>query len=230
MMRFSVYIYLFFLAQIGRHGKVFTTESQKVLFLMGLIDKSSLTPFDFFIKKLHCFFNDQERIRVRSTFMSKIPITKAGFDKLKRELEHIKTVSLPENIRDIEVARAHGDITENAEYAAAKERQSFIQGKIQELENNLAMSYVVSLEGLTKDKVVFGSTVTIEDMNTGDDIKYRLVGPFESDINENTISVTSPIGKALIGKVVGDEILVKTPGGMREFEVVNISIGDADIV
>jgi len=162
--------------------------------------------------------------------MSKIPITKAGFDKLKRELEHIKTVSLPENIRDIEVARAHGDITENAEYAAAKERQSFIQGKIQELENNLAMSYVVSLEGLTKDKVVFGSTVTIEDMNTGDDIKYRLVGPFESDINENTISVTSPIGKALIGKVVGDEILVKTPGGMREFEVVNISIGDADIV
>jgi len=160
--------------------------------------------------------------------MNKIPITKAGFDKLKKELEHIKTVSLPENIRDIEIARAHGDITENAEYAAAKERQSFIQGKIQEIENNLAMSYIVNLEGLTKDKVVFGSTVTIEDMKTGDGIKYQLVGPFESDINENKISVTSPIGKALIGRSIGDEIQVKTPGGMREFEVVNISIEEAD--
>ena len=160
--------------------------------------------------------------------MNKIPITKAGFDKLKRELEHIKTVSLPGNIRDIETARAHGDIKENAEYAAAKERQSFIQGRIQELENNLATSYIVSLEGLTGDKVVFGSMVTIEDMQTGDGITYQLVGPFESDINRNTISVTSPIGKALIGKIVGDEIRVKTPGGMREFEVVDISVEATD--
>ena len=160
--------------------------------------------------------------------MNKIPITKAGFDKLKRELEHIKTVSLPENIRDIETARAHGDISENAEYAAAKERQSFIQGRIQELENNLATSYIVSLEGLTGDKIVFGAMVTIEDMQTGDGITYQLVGPFESDINRNTISVTSPIGKALIGKIVGDEIRVKTPGGMREFEVVDISVEKTD--
>jgi transcription elongation factor GreA len=160
--------------------------------------------------------------------MNKIPITKAGFDKLKRELEYTKTVSLPENIRDIETARAHGDISENAEYAAAKERQSFIQGRIQELENNLATSYIVSLEGLTGDKVVFGSMVTIEDMQTGNGITYQLVGPFESDINRNTISVTSPIGKALIGKIVGDEIRVKTPGGMREFEVVDISVEKTD--
>jgi transcription elongation factor GreA len=156
--------------------------------------------------------------------MKKIPITKSGFEKLKKELEYIKTVSLPENIRDIEVARAHGDITENAEYQAAKERQSFLQGRIKELENNLSMSYIVSLDGLTCDKVVFGSTVTIEDINTGSGIKYQLVGPFESDVNENRISVTSPIGKALIGKCVGDEVSVRTPGGTRDFEVVDISV------
>jgi transcription elongation factor GreA len=160
--------------------------------------------------------------------MNKIPITKTGFEKLKKELEYIKTVSIFENIRDIETARAHGDISENAEYAAAKERQSFIQGRIQELENNLAMSYIVSLEGLTGDKVVFGTTVTIEDMKTGNGITYQLVGPFESDINRNTISVTSPIGKALIGKSVGAEIQVKTPGGMREFEIVDISVEETN--
>jgi transcription elongation factor GreA len=160
--------------------------------------------------------------------MNKIPITKAGFEKLKKELEYAKMVSLPENIRDIETARAHGDITENAEYAAAKERQSFIQGRIQELENNLATSYIVNLDGLTGDKVVFGSMVTIEDMKTGSGITYQLVGPFESDINVNKISVTSPIGKALIGRGVGDEIQVKTPGGMREFEVVNISVEETN--
>jgi transcription elongation factor GreA len=156
--------------------------------------------------------------------MKKMPITKAGFEKLKKELEYIKTVSLPENIRDIETARAHGDISENAEYAAAKERQSFLQGRIQELENNLATSYIVNLDGLTSEKVFFGSTVTLEDINTGTGITYQLVGPFESDINENTISVTSPIGKALIGKSIGDEVSVKTPGGVREFEIVDISV------
>lgn len=156
--------------------------------------------------------------------MKKMPITKAGFEKLKKELEYIKTASLPENIRDIETARAHGDISENAEYAAAKERQSFLQGRIQELENNLATSYIVNLDGLTSEKVFFGSTVTLEDINTGTGITYQLVGPFESDINENTISVTSPIGKALIGKSIGDEVSVKTPGGVREFEIVDISV------
>lgn len=156
--------------------------------------------------------------------MKKIPITKTGFEKLKKELEYIKTVSLPENIRDIEVARGHGDITENAEYQAAKERQSFLRGRIQELENNLSMSYIVSLNGLTNEKVVFGSTVTLEDISAGSGITYQLVGPFESDLNENKISVTSPIGKALIGKSIGDEITVKTPGGTREFEVVDINV------
>jgi transcription elongation factor GreA len=156
--------------------------------------------------------------------MKKIPITKTGFDKLKKELKFLKTVSLPENIRDIEQARAHGDISENAEYAAAKERQSFIHGKMQELENNLASSQVIDLRNLSDDRVVFGSTVRIEDVHTGKEIKYQLVGPFESDISQNKISVTSPIGKAMIGKEIGDEVTVKAPGGIREFHIVDIRI------
>jgi len=158
--------------------------------------------------------------------MKKIPITKEGFEKLKRELENIKNVSLPENIRDIEVARAHGDITENAEFQAAKERQNFLKSRIKELENNLSESYVVSLNGLTRERVVFGSVVTLSDIGTGKRITYQLVGPFESDLNENKISVTSPIGKALIGKSVGDEVSVRTPGGTREFEIVDIGVAE----
>ena len=156
--------------------------------------------------------------------MSRTPITKTGYEKLKKELKHLKSVEVPQNIRDIEEARSHGDISENAEYAAAKEKQSFIQGKIQELENNLATSIIIDLKDLTDERIVFGATVTIEDITTNEVTTYQLVGPFESDINENTISVTSPIGRALIGKEVGDEVKVKTPGGMREFEIIAIAI------
>jgi len=155
--------------------------------------------------------------------MGKMPITKGGFEKLKKELEKLKNKSIPENIRDIEIARAHGDLSENAEYTAAKERQSFLYGKVQELENNLALSDVIVLKGQISDKVVFGCYVTIADSDNGEEIKYQLVGPFESDINLNKISVTSPIGKALIGKSIGSEINVKTPGGSRNFEIINIS-------
>ena len=155
--------------------------------------------------------------------MEKIPITKEGFEKLKKELETIKNVSIPENIRDIEVARAHGDLSENAEYHAAKERQSFLHGKMQEIENNLATSNVIVLKGLISDKVVFGCFVTIADSDTGEKIKYQLVGPCESDINVNKISVTSPIGRAMIGKSVGSEINVQTPGGTKNFEIINIT-------
>jgi len=112
----------------------------------------------------------------------------------------------------------------NAEYSAAKERQSFIQGKIQEIENNLAMSNIIDLKDLSDDRVVFGTTVTIEDTHTAKITRYQLVGPFESDMSRNQISVTSPIGKALLRKEVGDEVKVNTPGGVREFEVVDIVI------
>ena len=158
--------------------------------------------------------------------MDKVPITKEGFVKLKKDLETIKNVSIPENVRDIEVARAHGDLSENAEYAAAKERQSYLYGKSQEIENNLASCNIINLTGINSDKVVFGCYVTITDIDNdhGEEIKYQLVGPFESDINQNKISVTSPIGRALIGKKIDAEIVVKTPGGTRNFQITDISV------
>ena len=156
--------------------------------------------------------------------MDKFPITKTGFERLKKELARLRKVEVPANIRDIEEAREHGDISENAEYAAAKERQSFIQGKILEIEDNLARSNVIDLKDLTDDRVVFGTTVTIEDTNTEEITRYQLVGTFESDMSRNQISVTSPIGKALLRKEVGDEVKVNTPGGIREFEIVDIVI------
>ena len=156
--------------------------------------------------------------------MDKMPITRAGYEKLKRDLEHIKRVEVPENVRAIEEARAHGDISENAEYAAAKERQSFIQGKIQEIENNLATSNVIDLRDLNGDKVVFGSTVVIMDVHNEKEEEYQLVGPYESDISQNKISVTSPIGKALIGRRIGDQAKVQTPRGIRILEIVDISL------
>lgn len=155
--------------------------------------------------------------------MEKVPITKAGFEKLKKDLETIKNVSIPENVRDIEVARAHGDISENAEYTAAKERQSFLYGKMQELEHQLATSNIINLKGLNTDKVVFGCYVSLEDIDSSEKIKYQLLGPYESDISQNKISVTSPIGRALIGKNIGSEISVKTPGGTRHLEITDIS-------
>ena len=160
--------------------------------------------------------------------MDKIPITKGGFAKLKRELKVLKTVSIPQNIKDIEIARGHGDLSENAEYTAAKERQSYLHGKMQELENNLAMSNVIDLKNLTCERVVFGTTVVFEETGTGKGITYQLLGPLESDLARNRISVTSPIGRALIGKCVGDEISVNTPGGIREFEIVEITVQEED--
>ena len=160
--------------------------------------------------------------------MEKIPITKAGFARLKRDLNVLKTVSIPQNIKDIEIARGHGDLSENAEYSAAKERQSYLHGKMQELENNLATSNVIDLKSLSCEKAVFGTTVTIEDINTGKQITYQLVGPLESDLEKNRISVTSPIGRALIGKCNGDDISVDTPGGIREFEIVEIAVQEEE--
>lgn len=156
--------------------------------------------------------------------MEKMPITRSGYEKLKKDLEHLKKVEVPENVRAIEEARGHGDISENAEYSAAKERQSFIQGKIQEIENNLATSNVIDLRELNGDRVVFGSYVSIMDVNTEKEEEYQLVGPYESDISRNKISVTSPIGKALIGRGIGDQAKVQTPRGVRVIEIVDIAL------
>jgi transcription elongation factor GreA len=160
--------------------------------------------------------------------MGKIPITAKGFEKLKKELEHLKNVLIPQNTKDIEIARGHGDLSENADYSAAKERQSYLHGRLQELGNNLALSEVINLKKQKYEKVVFGTTVAIEDTATGRGTTYRLVGPLESDIDKNQISVTSPIGKALIGKSVGDLVKANTPGGIREFEIMDISVEDEE--
>jgi transcription elongation factor GreA len=154
--------------------------------------------------------------------VERIPITKEGYNVLKKELENLKTVERPQNIEAIEVARAHGDLSENAEYDAAKERQSFIQGRINELEFKLANADVIDPKKLPKDKVLFGAVIILENVDTGEEVKYQLVGPDESDINEGKISVTSPLGKGILGKVPGDEVTFQAPGGKRIYEIVEI--------
>ncbi len=154
--------------------------------------------------------------------MEKIPFTKEGLEKLKNELEYLERVERPKNIKAIEEARAHGDLSENAEYHAAKEKQSFIAGRINELKSIIGRSEVIELENGPADRVVFGRTVVLYNLNTDKEEIYQLVGPYESDPDKGKISVTSPLGQALIGREKGDEVTVKTPGGIQEYEIVDI--------
>lgn len=154
--------------------------------------------------------------------MEKIPLTKEGYNALKTELERLKRVERPENILAIEEARAHGDLSENAEYAAAKDRQSFLEGRINELEFKVAAADIIDTRNLSKDKAVFGSRVVLENIETGEDVEYQLVGPDESNIEAGRISISSPLGKAIIGKKPGDEMTIEVPGGRRSYELVDI--------
>ena len=154
--------------------------------------------------------------------MERIPITRKGLEKIRAELNHIKTVERHRNIRAIEEARAHGDLSENAEYHAAKERQSFLEGKIAELESAIGKAEVIDVESGRAESVVFGKTVLLYNVETEEEIKYQLLGPYESEPEKGKISVTSPLGQALIGREVGDEVKVKTPGGIQEFEILEI--------
>ena len=154
--------------------------------------------------------------------MERIPVTKQGFEALKKELEKLKKVERPENLHAIEEARAHGDLSENAEYAAAKDRQGFIEGRINELEFKLANIDIIETDKLPKDRAVFGCNVVLENIETGEDVKYQLVGPDESDIENGRISVTSPLGKAIIGRKPGDELSLEVPGGKRTYELIEI--------
>jgi transcription elongation factor GreA len=154
--------------------------------------------------------------------METIPITQSGYEKLKEELDHLKSVERPENIKAIEIARGHGDLSENAEYHAAKERQSFIEGRIGELAYKLAAADVIEPSTLPKDRAVFASTVVLENVDSGEEVTYRLVGPDEADIEAGSISVSSPLGRAIIGKVPGDEILLQVPAGKRTYELLEI--------
>jgi transcription elongation factor GreA len=154
--------------------------------------------------------------------VERIPVTPEGYEAIRHELEKLKRVDRPKNIRAIEEARAHGDLSENAEYAAAKERQGFIEGRINELGYKLAHLEVIDPDSLTKDRAVFGSRVRLENMETGQDVEYQLVGPDESDLGKGRISIASPLGRALLGKKPGDELVVEVPGGKRSYELVEI--------
>ena len=149
-------------------------------------------------------------------------MTRNGYQTLKAELEKLKSVERPASIKAIEVARAHGDLSENAEYDAAKERQAFVEGRISELEYKLANADVIDPETLPKDRVVFGCTVMLENLETNEEVKYQLVGPDESDIDKGKISVTSPLGRAMVGKTPGSEITLEAPGGKRQYELIEI--------
>ena len=154
--------------------------------------------------------------------MERIPITREGYQTLRAELERIKRVDRPQNIRAIEEARAHGDLSENAEFDAAKDRQGFIEGRINELEYKLANADVIDTNNLTCDRIVFGCRVLLANVDTGKSVEYQLVGPDESDVERGRISITSPLGKAMLGKVIYDEVALKVPGGLRTYEVIEI--------
>jgi transcription elongation factor GreA len=155
--------------------------------------------------------------------MSKIPLTLVGAELLRQELHNLKTVERPSVINAIAEARAQGDLSENAEYEAAKERQSFVEGRIVELEFKLGSAQVIDPKTLANDgRCVFGTTVVLEDVNNGDVVTYQIVGDDEADIRKRKISISSPVARALIGKSCGDVAEVQAPGGVREYEVVEV--------
>ena len=155
--------------------------------------------------------------------MQKIPLTEYGAELLRGELQQLKSVARPEVIAAIAEARSHGDLSEHAEYEPAKERQGFIEGRIAEIENKLARALVVKpAEIHAEGKVVFGATVTLSDVDSGDKVRYQIVGDDEADIKHFKISVNSPIARAMIGKEEGDIAEVQAPGGVREYEIVSV--------
>ncbi|OGR58013.1 MAG: transcription elongation factor GreA [Desulfobacula sp. RIFOXYB2_FULL_45_6] len=154
--------------------------------------------------------------------MEQVPITKEGYAALKKELERLKTIERPETIRSIEIARAHGDLSENAEYHAAKERQSFLEGRIGELSYKLGNAKIIDPLTVPKDFIRFASKVRVENMDSEEEVEYMIVGPDEADIKQGKISVSSPLGSALLGKKPGDEAVLQAPGGKRVYEILEI--------
>jgi transcription elongation factor GreA len=155
--------------------------------------------------------------------MSKIPITVAGAEKLRAELHELKTVQRPKIVTAIAEARSHGDLSENAEYHAAKERQGFIEGRISELEGKLGNAQIIDPSTIDADgRCVFGATVELEDVKSGETVTYQIVGDDEADIKQGKISISSPIARALIGKSAGDVAEVRAPAGVREYEILDV--------
>jgi transcription elongation factor GreA len=155
--------------------------------------------------------------------MEKFPLTQKGFLRLEQELKNLKAVERPNIIAAIAEARSHGDLSENAEYSAAKEKQGFIEGRIQELEAVVSRAQVIKPEEVQGKTIRFGATVAVVDIDTDAENTYQIVGDYEADIKENRISVSSPLAKALIGKEVGDEAVYVAPGGKKTFEILEVS-------
>jgi transcription elongation factor GreA len=152
----------------------------------------------------------------------RFPMTPRGQQNLKDELKRLREVERPKNVQDIEEARAHGDLRENAEFHAAKEKQSHLEGRIAQVEDWIARAEVIDVSKHRGDRVVFGATVTLADAETGDEVRYRIVGELEADLKQSRISVTSPIARALIGKSEGEVVRVRSPGGEREYELTQV--------
>jgi transcription elongation factor GreA len=154
--------------------------------------------------------------------MEKVPMTAEGYTALDEELKRLKTVERPEVIGAIAEARAHGDLSENAEYHAAKDRQGWIEGRIAEIEDRLARAQVIDVSKLSGSHVKFGATVTVVDEDTEEEGRYQIVGEHEADVKKGRISVTSPLSRAMIGKEVGDVVEVNTPGGVKAYEILKL--------
>src|SRR5476649_1404837 len=157
--------------------------------------------------------------------MIKVPMTSEGYIRLQEEMKRLKTVDRPAVIRAIAEAREHGDLSENAEYHAARERQSFIEGRLSEIEDQIARAEVIDVSKLSGDVITFGAKVRITDEDSGEEQTYQIVGAVESDINHGLLSITAPLARALIGKKVGDSVEVTTPRGSKVYEIVNVAFG-----
>jgi transcription elongation factor GreA len=154
--------------------------------------------------------------------MDKVPMTSSGYDRLEVELKRLKTVERPDVIKAIATAREHGDLSENAEYHAAKERQAFIEGRVGELEEMIRMAEVIDVSQLSGNTVKFGAIVTLADEDTDEETTYQIVGEHEANIKEGFLSITSPLARALIGKTIGDTVEVPTPKGAKVYEVITV--------
>ena len=154
--------------------------------------------------------------------MDRVPITREGYGRIREELDRLKRVDRVQIIKDIQIARAHGDISENAEYHAAREKQGWIEAKIRDLETKLASSEILDVSAGPKVKVCFGARLRVEDLESGEEKVYRIVGPAEADIDQGLISITSPLARAMMNKAVGDEVVFQAPRGTKEYEVLEI--------
>lgn len=161
--------------------------------------------------------------KVRDWTMERFPITAEGFTRMEAELKHLKSFERPEIIKAIAEARAHGDLSENAEYSAAKEKQSFIEGRIQELEARVSRAEIIDVAALSGDTVKFGATVKLIDEDTEEAVTYQIVGEYEADLKQGRLALNAPISRALIGKSAGERIEVNTPKGLKYYEIESVS-------